>query len=87
MNLNSKFFAAMTAAGMCLTAGALATGAARAQAPLQSGGALTPIRPPATPLIVRDPYVSTWQPANALPGTWPAFWAGTHQSHDRHRPH
>ncbi len=38
--------------------------------------AATPFRPPATPLIVRDPYVSTWQPADALPGTWPVFWAG-----------
>ena len=37
---------------------------------------MTPIRPPATPLIVRSPYVSTWQPADALAGTWPAFWAG-----------
>jgi hypothetical protein len=33
-------------------------------------------RPPATPLIVKDPYVSTWQAADNLPGTWPTFWAG-----------
>ncbi|MDE2127485.1 MAG: DUF4965 domain-containing protein [Armatimonadetes bacterium] len=36
-----------------------------------------PIRPPATPLIVRNPYVSVWQPSNTLPGTWPAFWTGS----------
>lgn len=49
---------------------------AGAQAPPPSGGKMTPIRPPATPLIVRDPYVSTWQPADALPGRWPTFWTG-----------
>ena len=48
---------------------------AGAQAP-PDGGKITPIRPPATPLIVRQPYVSTWQDADALPGHWPAFWAG-----------
>ncbi len=30
----------------------------------------TPIRPPAAPLAVRSPYVSTWLPATALAGTW-----------------
>ncbi len=38
---------------------------------------IAPIRPPAIPLIVRNPYVSTWQPADGLPGTWPAFWNGS----------
>jgi len=37
---------------------------------------ITPIRPPAVPLIVRSPYVSTWQTTNVLPGTWSTFWAG-----------
>ncbi len=36
--------------------------------------AATPIRPPAAPLVVRGPYVSTWLPSTALPGTWQEFW-------------
>ncbi|MDQ2687057.1 MAG: DUF5127 domain-containing protein [Armatimonadota bacterium] len=60
---------------LALIAGALAIGGAVAQdAP--AGGDLTPIRPPAVPLIVRSPYVSTWQPANTLAGQWAKFWAG-----------
>jgi hypothetical protein len=35
-----------------------------------------PIRPPAAPLAVRGPYLSTWLPATAVPGTWQEFWAG-----------
>ncbi len=35
-----------------------------------------PIRPPAVPLAVRGPYVSTWLPGTTLPGTWPTFWNG-----------
>ena len=38
--------------------------------------AITPIRPPAVPLIVRSPYVSTWQTSDTLPGTWSTFWQG-----------
>nr|GAT61417.1 predicted protein [Mycena chlorophos] len=34
------------------------------------------VRPPAVPLAVRSPYVSTWSPANSLVGTWPTFWNG-----------
>ena len=33
-------------------------------------------RPPAVPLLVRTPYLSIWQPADTLPGTWPTFWNG-----------
>jgi Domain of unknown function (DUF5127)/Domain of unknown function (DUF4965)/Domain of unknown function (DUF1793)/Domain of unknown function (DUF4964) len=38
--------------------------------------AATPIRPPAAALAVRGPYLSTWLPATALPGTWQQFWQG-----------
>ncbi len=81
--ISSKvFFPAIAAAGafsLPLTAQAQTPPQTQTPPPaqsLQAGGTLDPIRPPATPLIVRDPYVSTWQPANALPGTWPTFWAG-----------
>ncbi|MFF6956804.1 glutaminase domain-containing protein [Streptomyces sp. NPDC008317] len=36
----------------------------------------SPLRPPAVPLAVRSPYLSTWLPADNLAGTWPAFWTG-----------
>jgi hypothetical protein len=38
--------------------------------------AASPIRPPAAPLAVRSPYLSTWLPSTTLPGTWPQFWTG-----------
>ena len=41
-----------------------------------TGPSFDPIRPPAVPLAVRSPYLSTWLPANNLTGTWPAFWTG-----------
>jgi len=34
-------------------------------------------RPPAAPLFVRNPYLSTWLPADGPNGTWPTFWTGT----------
>ena len=37
----------------------------------------TPIRPPAVPLAVRQPYLSSWLPSTLLPGTWPQFWEGS----------
>ncbi len=58
---------------------AAGSGAAVA-AVVRSGGpapsATHPIRPPAVPLAVRGPYVSTWLPGTTLPGTWPTFWNG-----------
>lgn len=36
----------------------------------------TPIRPPAVPLVVRSPYLSTWLEADTLPAAWPTFWTG-----------
>jgi hypothetical protein len=41
-----------------------------------AAGTFTPIRPPATPLLVRSPYLSTWQAADNLAGTWSTFWTG-----------
>ena len=37
----------------------------------------SPIRPPAVPLAVRQPYLSSWLPSTLLPGTWPQFWEGS----------
>jgi Domain of unknown function (DUF5127)/Domain of unknown function (DUF4965)/Domain of unknown function (DUF1793)/Concanavalin A-like lectin/glucanases superfamily/Domain of unknown function (DUF4964) len=41
-----------------------------------AASSFSPLRPPATPLAVRSPYLSTWLAADNLPGTWPAFWNG-----------
>ncbi len=51
--------------------------AAETQQPaVVTASTFTPVRPPATPLAVRAPYLSTWQFADNLPGTWPTFWNG-----------
>jgi hypothetical protein len=42
----------------------------------QTASAFSPVRPPSVPLIVRNPYVSTWQNANTGTGNWPTFWNG-----------
>ena len=39
-----------------------------------------PLRPPAVPLAVRSPYLSTWLSTHtkqSLNGQWPIFWTGT----------
>lgn len=39
----------------------------------------TPLRPPAIPLAVRSPYLSTWMSTHnmeTLNGQWPIFWTG-----------
>ncbi|MEY9964969.1 hypothetical protein ABIA33_003011 [Streptacidiphilus sp. MAP12-16] len=36
----------------------------------------SPLRPPATPLAVRSPYLSVWQASDTLTGTWASFWNG-----------
>jgi hypothetical protein len=41
-----------------------------------AAGTFSPLRPPATPLAVRSMYLSTWQAADNLAGTWPTFWNG-----------
>src|SRR5437899_1568398 len=35
----------------------------------------TSLRPPAMPLALRTPYLSTWQRGDRLAGEWPQFWA------------
>jgi hypothetical protein len=60
---------ARTAVARSVTAGA---GSAAAR----SHPKTTPIRPPAVPLIVRSPYLSTWQRSTVSPGTWQTFWNG-----------
>ncbi|HEY2515172.1 MAG TPA: DUF4965 domain-containing protein [Polyangiaceae bacterium] len=34
-------------------------------------------RPPAAPLIVRNPYLSVWSPADASNGAWSSHWNGS----------
>ena len=75
MPLNKLFLAAAAPVGACLALAAQAQTPPPAPAP-PAGGQMIPLRPPATPLIVRSPYVSTWQSADSLAGTPPAFWAG-----------
>jgi hypothetical protein len=65
------------AAGLAAAAvPALSSPATAQPEPATAGPAFHPIRPPATPLAVRSPYLSTWLPADVLPGTWPTFWTG-----------
>src|ERR1700760_4593747 len=56
------------------TAVARATTARTDSAVARSDSDTTPIRPPAVPLIVRSPYLSTWQRSTVSPGTWQTFW-------------
>jgi glutaminase A-like protein/uncharacterized protein DUF5127/uncharacterized protein DUF4964 len=58
------------------TAVARATRAGTGSAAARSDSETTPIRPPAAPLIVRSPYLSTWQRSTVSPGTWQTFWNG-----------
>jgi hypothetical protein len=58
------------------TAAARPTTADAGSAVAGSDSETTPIRPPAAPLIVRSPYLSTWQPSTESPGTWQSFWNG-----------
>ena len=51
-------------------------GVAYAASPTATAGTFNPLRPPATPLIVRSPYLTTWQAADNLAGTWASFWNG-----------
>jgi hypothetical protein len=42
----------------------------------QTAPVASPLRPPAVPLIVRGPYINTWEASDTAPGTWPTFWNG-----------
>ncbi|HWC78915.1 MAG TPA: DUF5127 domain-containing protein [Pseudonocardiaceae bacterium] len=72
-----------SAAGLSLAALPALAGPAEAD-PAPSGitnssdvdGEFTPIRPPATPLAVRSPYLNAWLTADNLAGTWSSFWTG-----------
>ena len=69
---------ALAGSGALAPSAALAATGAPAPAPAADpvGGTTDPIRPPAAPLTVRGPYLSTWLPATELPGTWQQFWTG-----------
>jgi len=60
-----------------LAAGVLSEGlpTAAVAAPAVSS-TFDPLRPPAVPLAVRSPYLTTWLPGDSLPGAWPTFWTG-----------
>jgi hypothetical protein len=60
-------------AALAVGAGGLFTGTARAAT---AATTFSPLRPPATPLAVRSPYLSTWQASDTLTGTWSSFWNG-----------
>ncbi|MCP2261594.1 protein of unknown function (DUF4964) [Streptoalloteichus tenebrarius] len=70
--------------GMAALATSLATregaawGSARGQgsSPAGSTDPAAPLRPPATPLVVRNPYLSTWLMDDDLTGSWSRFWNG-----------
>ncbi|KAH8426489.1 glutaminase GtaA [Aspergillus melleus] len=61
---------------LCISAAFLASGT-------KAVSTFTPARPPALPLAVKSPYLSTWLPAGRdggnggyLAGEWPTFWEG-----------
>src|SRR5580700_7970568 len=75
INAPASAGAARSAAERPILAEAFSDAAASGQA-TPGDLATDPIRPPAVPLAVRGPYLSTWLPATELPGTWPQFWTG-----------
>ncbi|WP_249227901.1 glutaminase domain-containing protein [Kutzneria sp. CA-103260] len=67
---------ALRLAGLLAAAGAVPMMTVPGVAEAASAGTLSPLRPPATPLAVRSPYLSAWQAADNLPGNWSSFWNG-----------
>jgi hypothetical protein len=57
--------------GLTVAASSLLTPAAAEAAP-----STFKVRPPATPLAVRSPYLSTWLAGDYLAGEWAGFWTG-----------
>lgn len=55
---------------------ASAASATTSRFPALAVSSFDPVRPPAVPLAVRSPYLSTWMPADLLAGNWPRFWTG-----------
>ncbi len=64
------------ATAMAAAKAAAATAAAPRTAQARADISFTPLRPPATPLAVRSPYLSTWLAGDSLVGTWSSFWNG-----------
>jgi hypothetical protein len=67
---------AIAGAGLAAPAAAATTTAAVSEAAANGNLTATPIQPPAAPLAVRGPYLSTWLPSSTLSGTWQQFWQG-----------
>ncbi len=75
--LPSKAAAAVLPASSAAGAVTQKSVAAAESEPVLLAPLATPIRPPAVPLAVRQPYLSSWLPSTLLPGTWPQFWQGS----------
>ena len=74
----STFLKGVGALGLSATfAGSLLDQDAALARSVKAAGSITPIRPPATPLVVRNPYVSTWMTSDTPVHVWPTFWNGS----------
>lgn len=62
--------------GLIQPALAATTSGAAAESAAAQPPEFDPLRPPAVPLAVRSPYLSTWMPSSIAAGTWAGFWTG-----------